>query len=301
MPSPEELALQRAQAIEQLIAGLDTAVTAAQRRLYEELLARLSDTYDDPMVIPQLLAEYTQAVAVPLASYYAAQVLALPALNVSYFQALEVRGYQQLRAPLTSFLEKKFGVTAAGQIIPGGVASTYANQGALFPAQRELLTFAYQAQVSGAGLTAYKAGLEQLVTGGNTATGLMQKLYEGAADTFSQADRSLQVLAAERLSLSAYLYQGGLISGSRPFCVKRNGKVWTDAEIKMWGTAKDKTGGYTDKKAGKFSGKSEPYDPMVDCGGYSCRHTLHALPNVIALRFRPDLMENDAGELVAKA
>lgn len=298
--TPEELALQRAQAIEQLIAGMDTAVTAAQRRLYEELLARLQDTYDDPMVIPQLLAEYTAAVAVPLASYYAAQVLALPALNVAYFEALDVRGYKELRAPLTGFLEKKFGVTAAGQVIPGGVISTYGSQGSLFGAQRELMNFAYQAQASGLGITAYREGLQQLVTGGNSATGLMQQLYEGAQDTFSQADRSLQVLAAERLSLSAYLYQGGLISGSRPFCVKRNGKVWTDAEIRLWGTSKDQIGGYTNKAEGKFSGKSEPYSPFEDCGGYSCRHTLHALPNVIALRFRPDLMENDKGELVAK-
>lgn len=293
----QRLALERTKAVEQLIAQLDGAVSVAQRELLEGLLARAGETLDDPMLLPQFMAEYTQAVAVPLATFYAQQVLQLPSLNVAYFQALDVRGYQQLRAPLTSFLEQRFGITAAGAPVPGGWLSTLTGD---TTAQRELLSYAYQAQASGQGLTAYKQGLQALVTGGNGATGLMQQLYKGAADTFSQADRSLQGIAADRLGLKAYLYQGGLIKSSRPFCVKRNGKVWTDAEIRTWGTAKDATGGYTNKAAGEFSGKTDPYDPMVDCGGHSCRHTLHGIPNLIALRFRPDLEENDDGELVKR-
>lgn len=298
MPTtPEEIALARSEAIAALEAELTGAVTQAQRVMYEGLLSQLQQTYDDPMVIPRLLTEYQTAVAAPLAQYFAQQVLRLPALNVAYFEALNVRGYQALRAPLSGFLEKKFGVTAAGEVVPGGYLSTLVGD---TTAQRELLKYAYTSQASGAGISAYRKGLQELVTGGNGAKGLMEKLYAESGDTFAEADRSLQGIAAERLKLTCFLYQGGLIKSSRPFCVKRNGKVFTGAEIDLFGTKNDTYDGYTKKSEGLFSGKSDPYQPRINLGGHSCRHNLHALPDSVALTFRPDLMLNDAGELVKR-
>jgi hypothetical protein len=295
--TPEEIALARSEAIAALEAELAGAVTQAQRAMYEGLLEQLQQVYDDPMVIPRLLADYQAAVAAPLAHYFATQVLRLPGLNVAYFEALNVRGCKELRAPLSGFLERKFGVTATGDVAPGGYLSTLVGD---TTAQRELLRFAYTSQASGAGITAYRQGLEALVTGGNGAKGLMETLYAEAGDTFAEADRSLQGIAAERLGLTAFLYQGGLIKSSRPFCVKRNGKVFTGAEIDLFGTSADTYGGYANKAEGLFSGKSAPYEPRVNLGGYSCRHTLHALPASVALTFRPDLTLNDAGELVKR-
>ena len=297
MPSPTELAAARVQAIAQLEAALGGAVGEAQRLLYEGILAQLEAAYADPMTLAPLLADFQATVAAPLAAFYAEQLLQLPALSVDYFQALGITNYKALRRPLAGFLEARFGVNAAGDLVPGGYLSALAGD---TTAQRELLRFAYTAQASGAGITAYRAGLEQLVTGGNSAKGLMQQLYDEAGDTFSEADRTLQVLAAERLGLKMFLYQGGVIKSSRLFCLKRNGQVFTDAEIDLFGTAKDAFGGYTKKAEGLFSGKSEPYEPRINLGGYNCRHTLHALPNIVGLTFRPDLMENDKGELVKR-
>ncbi len=107
-------------------------------------------------------------------------------------------------------------------------------------------------------------------------------------------------MAAKELGLQAYLYQGGLIKSSRLFCKKRDGKVFTDFEIARFGTVKDAYGGYTNKAEGVFSGKTEPYDPVVDLGGYGCRHGLSAIPNVLALRMRADLAEDKEGRLYIK-
>lgn len=292
----QEAAAARIAAIEQLQAQLAGGVTQAQKLLYEDLLERLQDTLDDPTVIAEILTAYRVSVAAPLATYYAQSILALPGLTESYFAALDVAGYKALRAPLAGFLEKRFGVTAAGAPVPGGYLSTIIGD---TTAQRELLAYAYEAQASGVGLTAYRKGLESLVVGADVHTqGLMGRLYQGSYDTFNQADRQLQHIAADTLGLTAYLYQGGLIDTSRPFCKARNGKVFTDAEIKTWGTSKDKLGGYTKKAEGLFSGKTDPYDPFVDAGGYSCRHGLHSIPNTVALRLRPDLKEDEQGRLV---
>jgi hypothetical protein len=67
--------------------------------------------------------------------------------------------------------------------------------------------------------------------------------------------------------------------------------VFTSDEIKLFGTSKDKYGGYEDKKTGYFQGKSKTdvYDPFTQCGGYNCRHTLNYISFALAKRMRPDL------------
>jgi hypothetical protein len=286
--TPTEAAAQRLAAIANLQAQLAGHIDTAQRELLRGLLARLEDTYADPSTLAAILAEYQATVA----------LLTLPLHTATYFAALDVAGYQQLRAPLASFLEQRLGITSTGQPVAGGWLSTIIGD---TTAQREVLTYAYQAQASGAGLEAYRAGLTDLVAGSNNATqGLIGKLYREAADSFNQNDRQLQQLSAQRLGLTAYLYQGGLIASSRPFCVTRNGKVFLDWEVEAFGTKADAYGGYTNKAEGLFSGKSQPYDPFVDCGGWNCRHGLHAIPNLVALRLRPELAENNRGELYLK-
>lgn len=300
----EQLAAQRTAAIAELQQQLQGHVAESQRILLEGLLSKLEAIYDDPTALVPLLADYQATVALPLAVYYAQSLLTLPALSVGYFQALDVAGYEQLRAPLASFLEQRLGVTAAGQPIPGGWLSTLVEDTTV---KRALLGYAYSAQRNGIGLDSYKAGLlefraglEKLAIGTASDNGLVSQLYREAYDSYNQNDRQLQAVAAERLGLKAYLYQGGLIDGSRPFCKVRNGKVFLDWEVAAFGSKADAYGGYTDKSQGKFSGKSEPYDPVTDCGGYGCRHGLHAIPNVVALRMRPELAENEKGELYIK-
>lgn len=298
MTDPAILAQRRTDAIAALEAQIATAADDAQRDLYERLLARLQDVYTTPALLPALLQEYATATLLPLAYAYGSAMLQLPALNVSYFKELDVAGYQALKAPLTEFLAGRLGVDATGAVVPGGYLDLLAGNTVV---RQQVLTYAYSAQASGTGLEAYRVGLKQLVLGGDKpAEGLVATLYREAGDDFSRNDRALQTIAAKELGLQAFLYQGGLIDTSRPFCRVRNGKAFADFEIRKFGTKVDAFGGYSDKKAGKFSGKSEPYDPFTDCGGYGCRHGLHAIPNLVALRLREDFGEDKDGKLFIK-
>lgn len=287
--TPTELAQQRLAAIAELEAQVATAAEGAQRELFERLLAQLKDIQADPTTLYALLAEYQRTVLVPLAYTYGQAMLHLPQLNVSYFQALDVAGYQALKAPLTSFLSARLGVDAAGAIVPGGYLDLMAGTGL----QRALLTYAYSTQATGIGLSAYRDGLRQLVTGGDKpAEGLVRSMYAEAQEAFSQSDRAIQAIAAKKLGLTAFLYMGGVIATSRPFCVARNGKVFLDSEVEKFGTKADKYLGYTNKAEGLFSGKTSPYSAFVDLGGYGCKHSLSAISNTIALKMRPDLKED---------
>jgi len=298
--SPEELAARRSQAIEALQAQMSGHVDAAQHELLSGLLSRLQHIQADPAALLPLLAEYQAAIAGPLATFYAQALLTLPGHTVAYFADLGVAGYNKLRAPLTDFLTARLGITAEGLPVPGGYLSTLAGDTSV---QRGVLNYAYSAQAAGVGLDAYRAGLMELLSGPaeSTAKGLVQELYAASYDSFNQNDRQLQALSAQRLGLKAYLYQGGLIASSRPFCQVRNGKVFLDWEIERFGTKEDEFGGYIDKQAGEFSGKSVPYEPYTDCGGWNCRHGLHALPSSVALRLRPELAEDKDGKLCIKA
>jgi hypothetical protein len=297
--TPEQLAQQRLAAIADLEAQFIASADEAQRELYGRLLERLQDIHATPSLLPTLLAEYHAAVMVPLAYTYGQAMLHLPQLNVSYFQGLDVAGYQALKAPLTSFLADRLGIDAQGNVLQGGYVDLLAGNTA---ASQKVLTFAYTAQASGTGITAYREGLSALVLGGNApAQGLVLDLYKNSLDDFNRNDRALQQLSSDRLGLKAAIYQGGLIDSSRLFCMKRNGKCFVAFEIAKMGTKADAYGGYTNKAEGKFAGKSDPYDPFTDCGGYKCRHGWHYVPNTIALRMRPDLAEDDKGALYIKA
>ena len=287
MLTPAQLAARRVAAIADLEAQLAGHVEAAQRLLLDGLLARLSDIHADPGLLPALLQEYSATVLAPLAAFYGQSLLGLPALNVSYFQALDVAGYQQLRAPLADFLAARLGIDAAGTLVPGGYLSSIAADTTV---ARSVLTYAYSAQASGMGINAYREGLQTLVTGTDAvAKGVVQQLYASAGEDYAEADRTLHLVAARKLGLTAYLYQGGLINSSRSFCVVRNGKVFTEAEIARFGTKDDHYGGYSDKAEGMFSGKTEPYDPLINAGGWNCRHFFHAIPASLAVAMRPDL------------
>lgn len=295
--TPQDAAQRRLLAIQSLQDQLAGNVAGMDRELLEGLLSRLQDIQTNPAVLSELLDEFTANVHLPVLTFAGQALLQLPNLTLSYFGniGVEAARYETLRAPLASYLQTVFGVDATGSPVPGGVLYTYAGNATV---KRALLTYAYQAQLSGAGLNEYRKGLTELVTGTADSGGLYEKLHAGAYDEFNRADRVLHSMAAEDLGFQAYLYLGGLIQGSRAFCKVRNGKVFLKSEIERFGTPQDSFGGYTNKAAGEFSGKKEPYTPLVDLGGHSCRHGLNALDNATAMALRPELREDEKGMLV---
>jgi len=76
--------------------------------------------------------------------------------------------------------------------------------------------------------------------------------------------RSFQQAVVADLKLEWYLYAGGLIDTSRPFCIKRAGKYYHESEIKAWAH---------EEWAGRMRGTTES-SIFQFCGGYACGHQL---------------------------
>lgn len=83
-------------------------------------------------------------------------------------------------------------------------------------------------------------------------------------DTLFQYTRSYQQSVTADLKLEWYLYSGGLMDKSRPFCIERAGKFFHQKEIEGWAKL---------SWAGKNPLTTES-SIFVLAGGYSCAHEL---------------------------
>ena len=62
-----------------------------------------------------------------------------------------------------------------------------------------------------------------------------------------------------------YLYTGGLLKSTRPFCKERNGKFFKKEEVQSWGDLDD--------WAGKMEGTNSK-TIFQTAGGYNCQHSI---------------------------
>lgn len=151
----------------------------------------------------------------------------------------------------------------------------------------QLKVAALRAIVTGQSLADFKKSIDIIARGREGSAGLLEKHYgTHLYEVYQQYDREVGRLLAEKLGLKYAIYQGGLIKTSRPFCIARNDKVFTTDEISLFGTPKDKYGGYSNKAAGEFQGKPNVYNPFLDAGGINCRHNFDYVSNELGAILR---------------
>jgi hypothetical protein len=96
-------------------------------------------------------------------------------------------------------------------------------------------------------------------------------------DIYNQYERIGANEVRKRLGLSFAVYEGGEIETTRPVCEKRNRKVFHISEIEAW-------------ENDNWEGKNEiGYKPIIDLGGYNCRHRLRWITKETAAILRPEI------------
>ena len=139
-------------------------------------------------------------------------------------------------------------------------------------------------------------GLSKLVTG-NEKPGSLERQYQRYAyDLYQQYDRAYNTSLAKEFDMKYFLYQGGLIEDSRDFCVAHNNKVWSIDEAADW----DKWMPWMGEYPANYVVKGDPYEipsylgypgyqPLVDFGGFNCRHGIGFISDELAAQLRPNL------------
>jgi hypothetical protein len=90
-------------------------------------------------------------------------------------------------------------------------------------------------------------------------------------DALFQYSRTYQESVTRDLDLEFYLYAGGLIDSSRPFCIERAGNYYHQKEIESWASL---------KWAGKNPITTES-SIFTLAGGYSCAHSIMPVSIII--------------------
>ncbi len=120
---------------------------------------------------------------------------------------------------------------------------------------------------------------------------------EVVSNFYMQYDRAYAASLATKTGMKYSIYLGGLIRDSRDFCVAHNGKVWSKEEAYKWRKWTLEDGeypvGYEIKQKDKNRVPSyidfPGYSPLIDLGGYNCRHHLGFISDELAYEMRHSL------------
>lgn len=118
---------------------------------------------------------------------------------------------------------------------------------------------------SGSSMTEAIQNMTDYITGTPEVDGrLLRYVKQTAYDGFAIADRQYTTAVSNDLEAEWYLYEGGVLRDSRPFCVERHGHYYHIKEIEKWANLD-----WQGKRAGTNASTI-----FVFCGGYNCKHSL---------------------------
>jgi hypothetical protein len=127
--------------------------------------------------------------------------------------------------------------------------------------------------------------------GGTGEHGFLERKFDRLAhDVFMQHDAAYSNNIANQFELNYFIYQGGLVDESRDFCREHNNRVYHRKDAKSWAN-------WTPSKAVNIDSndmkQKDPYkvpsyldyigyQPLIDRGGYNCRHSISWISDELA-------------------
>jgi len=189
-------------------------------------------------------------------------------LNIEYFSTINQEEARAKAPVIKKVVDRKLGLTETGEVKKGGFTDKFLRDEAVLKQIKKLTNKAIK---NGQPFTEFKKDLKTFIEGNpkvKDSGGLQQYYRNYAYDTFQQVDRINQDEFAQKLELRYFIYSGGLIRTSRPFCIHYNGRIIDSHEfrnLKISDIPETRRGGLPDKG----------WVPMLDLGGFGCRHSVN--------------------------
>lgn len=275
---------------------LNSQIDKSQNRFYKILLSSFIDSLpvdEDGVLTPNinshflpqkldnLYDQFIEDDIAPIIGSFSLGVKKLLDANEDYFDSIKPsNNHEEKKNSILRALGIGLGVTLGGSLI-----QSFFTDRALIGTVKALTMTAMS---TGLTITAFKIAAKEVVL--RQGGGLLKKLFEEKLpDPYVKIDRVIGNNYAVELKLNYAVYRGGTIGTSRDFCIERNNKVFSRNEIMKFGTPQDEWGGYDDKGTGEFQGKTDPYNPLIDLGGYNCRHSFNWISDELAFHLRSEL------------
>lgn len=288
MPYSREQIKQRIEVILRKQSRLEDLVINLQDDFFNEVLSNYDFLIKSGKNYSQFFANFTKDYHVPVLKKLIEDLRYIIEDAGKYYSE-ELGAIQETIKKVETSLLTDLGISSTGSILPDSYFSDIVTDTSIKRTFRAgLLKFGTERKMTNAD----KKILDSFIKGDSKSLGLFESFYSkedraggNIFDNYQRADRLAQDRFSTELGVQAWLYVGGLIDTSRPFCTERNGKVFLANEIESW---RDLI----------FQGKPKTgYEPKYDCGGYKCRHTLSGLGNSTAMRLDQTIKEDKNGKL----
>ena len=155
------------------------------------------------------------------------------------------------------------GLDKNGEVLGGGYLDRLAKSDMV---REQIKQFVFTSVATKQNVNTFSKGLKNLIQGSKDVDGAITGYWrQYAFDTYAKVREVNNLHFAQELGLKWFVYQGGVIKTSRDFCIKKNGKVFSDKEAQeQWPKDPD----LIDKK------HLASYRPLIDRGRNNCRHFL---------------------------
>ena len=181
------------------------------------------------------------------------------------------------KTEIKKLIDRRLGINENGSLVRYGYMSGLLDDSGI---RSELQKHIFREMFKNASFEAFRTGVKTFIVGEPDKFGMFQRYYKTFSfDAYAQLNSFTSATYAQKLGLSYFIYNGGLIKTSRSFCKKRNGEVFSTEEAEKW---KD------DPTLTAIESK-ETYNWVIDRGGFNCRHTPDFIAQEIAFVLRPDL------------
>jgi hypothetical protein len=290
MPYSREQIKARITVILKKQARLESLVINLQDDFFNEVLINYDFMIKSGRNYSQFFAKFTKDYHVPILKKLIEDLRYIIEDTSSYYlQESDLKDVEGIVKTVETSLLTDLGISQTGSILPDSYFADIVTDTSIKRTFRAgLLKFGTQRTMT----NEHKAILESYIKGDTKSLGLFESFYSkedrsggNIFDNYQRADRLANDRFSTELGIQAWIYVGGLIDSSRPFCNERNGKIFLANEIESWRDI-------------SFQGKPKTgYEPKIDCGGYRCRHTLSGLGNSTAMRLDNTLREDKKGKL----
>lgn len=203
---------------------------------------------------------------------YAAYLIEISGKNAEYYYSIGIdRAKVSAIAESVDLIRKVIGIGEDGKLLTNGYLYRLA---AAESVREQVKQYVLTSIASGQSLKQFQSGLKGLVQGSNDVDGVLLSYWNNYAyDQFSRVREVNNLHFKDEIGLKYFVYQGGLIQTSRKFCIKKNGRVFSEEEARReWPNDPD----LIDKA------HVATYNPLIDRGRYNCRHFLMWVSEEIA-------------------
>ena len=272
--------LELAQVIDTLILNADaryvSAIGRVQKDLYNQLTAILKDLELDPegyikqnasnrgilRAADQKINEvFSSTLYTTAVSNYVSVVPKIDLQNVKYFKSID-----SAFAPNRQFLKSLQNDTIATvekYVLQDGLQSQVISP---------LSQILNQNVNSGGQFSGFLEQVRTYVLGNDQVEGrAMSYTRTYLRDTLFTYSRTFQQSITNDLGLEYYIYSGGVMDKTRPFCLERAGKFYSHKEIESWAL---------EEWAGKKQGTTES-SIFLFAGGWNCGHQIIPVSKII--------------------